>query len=97
MKNDPFKIQEGSVKDSKLKGFSENRHSGDYLDFIWVKSSQTLGSFFAENKSHRLFQIFLLVLFILFRIFFYNNGENMRKLLFCLAIINAIIIDCILS
>ena len=65
MKNDPFKIQEGSIKDSKLKGFSENQHSGDYLDFVWEKSAQTLGRFFAESQSRRLFKVLLAVLFIL--------------------------------
>src|SRR3989339_282948 len=48
---------------------------------FWLKSSQTLGSFFAENKSHRLFQIFLLVLFILFSRAFYLQiiqGDSYR-------------------
>lgn len=65
MKNDPFKIQEGLIKDSKLKGFSENQHSGDYLDFVWGKSTQTLGRFFAESQSRRLSTVFLLALLLL--------------------------------
>lgn len=71
MKSDPFKIQEGLVKDSKLKGFSENKNSGDYFDFVWEKSTQTLGRFFAENQSSRLFKVLLVVLFILFTRAFY--------------------------
>lgn len=82
MKSDPFKIQEGSIKDSKLKGFSENQHSGDYLDFVWDKSTQTLGRFFAESQSGRLFKVLLAVLFILLGRAFYLQiiqGDTYRN------------------
>lgn len=82
MKSDPFKIQEGLVKDSKLKGFSENQHSGDYLDFMWERSSQTLGRFFSESQSNRLFKVLLLALFILLGRAFYLQiieGDTYRN------------------
>ncbi|MBT4349814.1 penicillin-binding protein 2 [bacterium] len=82
MKDDPFKIQEGSVKDSRLKGFSKSRHSGDYVDFAWAKSAQTIGKFFADEKVNRLFFILLILLGILWGRGFYlqiTKGESFRS------------------
>lgn len=66
MKDDPFKIKEGQIRDSRLRGFSKSRHSGDYLDF-WSNSSATVGKFFSDSKITILFFIlfsFLMILWV---------------------------------
>jgi penicillin-binding protein 2 len=83
MKDDPFKIREGSIKDTRLKGFSKSRHSGDYLDFAWSKTSQTLGKFFNDEKISRLFFVFAFFLLILWGRGFYLQvikGETFRNI-----------------
>ena len=81
MRDDPFKIQEGSIKDGKLKNFSKSRHSGDHIDFAWAKNAQTLGKFFADDKITRLFFILVVFLMILWGRGFYlqvAQGESFR-------------------
>lgn len=70
MRDDPFKIREGQIRDSRLLGFSKSRHSGDYLDF-WSSASGTVGKFFADSKVTILFFILLIFLLILWSRSFY--------------------------
>ncbi|MCB9802680.1 penicillin-binding protein 2 [Candidatus Nomurabacteria bacterium] len=70
MKDDPFKIKEGLVRDSKLKGFSRTRNSGDYLDF-WSKATGSLGRFLTDSKVNLLFLVLILFLSILWSRSFY--------------------------
>lgn len=82
MKDDPFKIKEGLVRDARLKDFSKSRHSGDYLDF-WSKSTTSLGKFFNERKISLLFIVFLFFLSILWSRSFYLQvikGENFLRI-----------------
>lgn len=71
IKSNPFKIQEGSVRDSKVTGFIKHKKSGDYLDLGWISKNQSLGKFFEDRKIRNLFFIFLFVLMILFGRAFY--------------------------
>ncbi|MDD5749842.1 MAG: penicillin-binding protein 2 [Patescibacteria group bacterium] len=83
MKNNPFKIQEGSVRDSKVAKFIKNRQSGDYLDFDWHSKAEKLGNFFGGRKLFLLFYIFLFFVLILFsRAFFLQvvKGGSYRKI-----------------
>ncbi|MCD4760840.1 hypothetical protein K8R42_03005, partial [bacterium] len=66
MKSNPFKIQEGSVRDSKVGTFIKTRKSGDYLDFGFLDKREQLGRFFSDKKIKTLFVVFFLALFILF-------------------------------
>jgi hypothetical protein len=50
MKNNPFKIQEGQVKDSKVKDFFVDKKVGDYLNFEFVSRSQNLGKIVSDEK-----------------------------------------------
>ncbi|MFA6307692.1 MAG: penicillin-binding protein 2 [Patescibacteria group bacterium] len=82
IKNNPFKIQEGQIRDSKVGDFIKQKKSGDYLDFGLIDKTQQLGRFFEEKKIRSLFFIFALFLFILFSRSFYLqvlNGEHFRN------------------
>lgn len=71
IKNNPFKIQEGQIRDSKVRGFIKQKKSGDYLDFGLVDKTQQLGRFFEDKKMRWLFLIFISFLFILLTRSFY--------------------------
>ncbi len=71
IKNNPFKIQEGQIRDSKVGGFIKQKKSGDYLDFGLVDKTQQLGRFFEDKKIRWLFIIFTVCLLILFSRAFY--------------------------
>jgi penicillin-binding protein 2 len=66
MKDNPFKIQEGSVRDSKVGNFITDRNSGDYLDFDNFNKAQQLGRFFSDKKIRFLFLVFSFLLLVLF-------------------------------
>ena len=83
IKNNPFKIQEGQIRDSKVGGFIKQKKSGDYLDFGLVDKTQQLGRFFEDKKIRWLFLIFFICLFILFGRAFYLQaikGEYFRNI-----------------
>ncbi len=71
MRDDPFKIQEGTVRSAKVRGYSSNLSSGDYLDFFQGGSQQTLGKYFTEGKIFLLFSVFIVVLAVLWSRSFY--------------------------
>lgn len=80
-KNNPFKIQEGQIRDSKVGAYLKHKKTGDYLDFGLVDKTQALGKFFSDNKIAWLSIIFILFLFILFFRAFYLQairGEYFR-------------------
>jgi penicillin-binding protein 2 len=82
IKNNPFKIQEGQIRDSKVGGFIKQKKSGDYLDFGLVDKTQQLGRFFEEKKIRWLFFIFAFFIVILFTRAFYLQaikGEYFRN------------------
>ncbi|MBT6690765.1 penicillin-binding protein 2 [Candidatus Parcubacteria bacterium] len=66
MKDNPFKIQEGSVRDSSINNFLNDRNSGDYLNVDDVGKSQQLGRFFSNERIRILFLLFSVLLFVLF-------------------------------
>ncbi len=59
MKNNPFKIQEGEVKDARVKDFFVDKKAGDYLNFEFVSRSQQLGKIVSERKIRITLNIFL--------------------------------------
>lgn len=65
MKNNPFKIQEGQIKDSRVGDFFKDKKSGDYLNFEFVSRSQNLGKYISEQKIQAYFMFFLLILGVL--------------------------------
>lgn len=71
MKDNPFKIQEGSIADSKIKDFIRHRKSGDYVDVQFLKDSDHLGKFFEVKKILILFFVFCFFLLILLSRAFY--------------------------
>lgn len=66
MKNNPFKIQEGQIKDSQVRDFFKDKKSGDYLNFEFVSRSQNLGKYISEQKIKVYLVVFLFILGILF-------------------------------
>lgn len=83
MKNNPFKIQEGLIKDPDVKGFIRHRQSGDYLNFDYLGRSSHLGKFFSSARLQRLFVFFLLVWTILLLRSFYLqiiSGNHYRRI-----------------
>ncbi len=70
-KDNPFKIQEGSIRDGKIGSFIKDKKSGDYLDLGIAEKAERLGKFFKEAKVQRLFLLFVFVLFVLFGRTFY--------------------------
>ena len=66
MKDNPFKIQEGSVRDSKIGTFLKDKKTGDYLDFDNFSKTQQLGRFFSDQKVRSLFLVFSFLLLVLF-------------------------------
>lgn len=50
MKSNPFKIQEGEVKDARVKDFFVDKKAGDYLNFEFVSHGQNLGKFASDQK-----------------------------------------------
>jgi len=76
MSNNPFKIQEGSVRDAKVGGFISGRQSGDYVDFDSFGKFQRLGKFFGDKKINLAFIIFFAFIFVLFARAFYLQGIN---------------------
>jgi penicillin-binding protein 2 len=71
MKNNPFKIQEGQIRDSNIGDFIKQKKSGDYLDFGLVAKTQQLGRFFEDRKIRGLFFLFAFFLMVLFSRSFY--------------------------
>lgn len=71
MKNNPFKIQEGQIRDSKVSDFIKHKKSGDYLNFGLIEKTQQLGKFFEDKKIRWLFFVFTGLLLILFARSFY--------------------------
>lgn len=64
-KGNPFKIQEGSIRDAKVSSFIRYRQSGDYLDLDWIPKAEHLGRFFASHKIKNLilfFSVFIVLL-----------------------------------
>lgn len=74
MGSNPFKIQEGSIRDSKVGGFMAGKHSGDHVDFDSFGKFERLGKFFSEKKVRILFLVFFALIFILFARAFYLQG-----------------------
>jgi penicillin-binding protein 2 len=82
IKNNPFKIQEGQIRDSGVDGFIKQKKSGDYLDFDLAGKAQQLGRFFEDKKINWLFIIFTFFISILFIRSFYLQavrGEYFRN------------------
>lgn len=71
MKDNPFKIQEGSIRDAKVSKFVRDKKSGDYLDFGLFTKSESLGRFFDDRRLSVLFYIFIFVVMVLFIRSFY--------------------------
>jgi penicillin-binding protein 2 len=71
MKDNPFKIKEGSVGDSKISDFRLDRNSGDYVDFDTNNRSHHVGRFFSYKRIFILSLFFVSILFILFSRAFY--------------------------
>ncbi len=71
MKDNPFKIQEGSVGDAKISNFRLDRNSGDYVDFDSNNKSHHVGRFFSYKRIFILSIFFASILFILFSRAFY--------------------------
>lgn len=65
MKNNPFKIQEGQIKDAKVKDFFVDKKIGDYLNFEFVSRSQNLGKVVSDVKVQKTLIIFLIFIGIL--------------------------------
>lgn len=65
MKNNPFKIQEGQIKDSKVKDFFVDKKIGDYLNFEFVSRSQNLGKAVSDAKIQKTLIIFFIFIGIL--------------------------------
>lgn len=66
MKNNPFKIQEGQIKDSRVKDFFIDKKAGDYLNFEFVSRSQNLGKIVSDEKIKKTLIIFFVFIGILF-------------------------------
>lgn len=82
IKNNPFKIQEGQIRDSNIGDFIKQKKSGDYLDFGLVAKTQQLGRFFQDRKIRSLFFLFAFFLMILFSRSFYLQavkGSHFRN------------------
>lgn len=62
MKRDPFKLQDGAVRDRKLTGYNADRNEGDNFLFLPIFSGW-LGKTL-KQQTVALFYIFLLVLFV---------------------------------
>src|SRR3989344_1733486 len=71
MKDNPFKIQEGSIADPDVRGFMRHRQSGDYLPLASLGQNHHLGRFFDLQRLHRLYLFFLLVFLVLIARSFY--------------------------
>ena len=71
MKDNPFKIQEGSIKDAKVSKFIREKKSGDYLDLDVFSKSERLGRCFDNQKLLVFFYIFLGCVLMLFIRSFY--------------------------
>lgn len=83
MKNNPFKIQEGQIKDSRVRDFFKDKKSGDYLNFEFVSRSQNLGKYISEQKIQAYLIFFLFVLGVLLARAFYLQvlrGVHYRSL-----------------
>ena len=66
IKNNPFKIQEGQIRDSSVRTYVRQKKTGDYLDFGLADKTQSLGKFFDDKKIRSLFFVFALFMMILF-------------------------------
>ncbi len=71
MANNPFKIQEGSVRDSKVRGFLSTKQSGDYLEFTKLDNASYVGQFFKGKKMSFLFIFIVFLILLLFSRAFY--------------------------
>ena len=49
-KSNPFKIQEGSVRDDKVKGFIKEKEMGDHLDLKYLDKPHRVGRFLNDRK-----------------------------------------------
>ncbi|MFA5126464.1 MAG: penicillin-binding protein 2 [Patescibacteria group bacterium] len=65
MKDNPFKIQEGTVRDGRVAEWLKHRQTGDYLSFEFVPKAQDLGKFISDKKIKITLVLFLAVLFVL--------------------------------
>lgn len=65
MKNNPFKIQEGQVKDARVRDFFVDKKVGDYLNFEFVSRSQNLGKSVSDQKIKNTLIIFFVFVGIL--------------------------------
>lgn len=82
-KDNPFKIQEGSIRDGKVSSFLKGRKSGDYLDFGGLGRAEHVGRFFDTKKIRYLFIVFGLFLLVLFGRAFYLQiiqGSHFRDI-----------------
>lgn len=66
MKNNPFKIQEGEIKDAQVKDFFVDKKAGDYLNFEFVSRSQQLGKIVSDRKISITLKFFLAFILLLF-------------------------------
>jgi penicillin-binding protein 2 len=66
MKDNPFKIQEDTVRDADVGEFLRREQTGDYLDLGFTSKAQQLGRFFTGQKIRWFFFFFLLVFSLLF-------------------------------
>lgn len=83
MKDNPFKIQEGSIADANVRGFLEHRQSGDYIPFTILDRKHHLGRFFDLIRLHRLYLVFLVVFLLLLGRSFYLQvirGSDFRAM-----------------
>lgn len=65
MKNNPFKIQEGQIKDSGVRDFFVDKKVGDYLNFEFVSRSQNLGKIISDQKVKKTLAVFFVFVAIL--------------------------------
>jgi len=83
MVDNPFKIQEGSVRDSKVRGFLSRKQSGDYLEFNKPDNTSYVGQFFKEKKISFLFLFIIsLISLLFFRAFYLQviKGDYYRNI-----------------
>ncbi|PWB38954.1 MAG: penicillin-binding protein 2 [Parcubacteria group bacterium] len=83
MKNNPFKIQEGTIRDADVSGFIRHRQSGDYLNFDYLGRAAHLGKFFNALKLRHFFIFFMLICGLLIGRSFYLqviSGGHYRTL-----------------
>ena len=78
MANNPFKIQEGSVRDSKVRGFLSTKQSGDYLEFTKLDNASYVGQFFKGKKMSFFFILSISIKSVMSQVLFF--GINFIRL-----------------